>query len=42
VIVPAARPELLVGLRIAIGFGWITLVAMGILVIGGWPGASTP
>lgn len=27
VIVPAALPEILVGLRIAIGFGWTTLVA---------------
>ena len=27
VIVPAALPDILVGLRIAIGFGWTTLVA---------------
>jgi taurine transport system permease protein len=27
VILPAALPEILVGMRIAIGFGWTTLVA---------------
>jgi taurine transport system permease protein len=27
VIVPSALPEILVGMRIAIGFGWTTLVA---------------
>jgi taurine transport system permease protein len=27
VILPAAMPEILVGMRIAIGFGWTTLVA---------------
>jgi taurine transport system permease protein len=27
VILPAAMPEVLVGMRIAIGFGWTTLVA---------------
>lgn len=26
-VVPAALPEILVGLRIALGFGWTTLVA---------------
>jgi taurine transport system permease protein len=27
VVVPAALPEILVGMRVAIGFGWSTLVA---------------
>jgi taurine transport system permease protein len=27
VVLPAAMPEILVGMRIAIGFGWTTLVA---------------
>ena len=27
VVIPSALPEILVGLRIAIGFGWTTLVA---------------
>jgi taurine transport system permease protein len=44
VILPSALPEILVGMRIAIGFGWTTLVAAEMVAanvgLGRW--CSTP
>ena len=38
VILPAALPEILVGMRIAIGFGWTTLVAAEMVAANVWLG----